>query len=162
MKSKWIVALCVVFLLLLTGCNMQSVEELYRLPKRSEEFTNLQSVINQLMDGLEYSAPVSGENRQTVQVADLDGDGKAEHILFAKGTSDKPLQIFVFSELGGKFSLLDSIDFSGTAFEQVEYVQLNDAAGYELVVGRQVSNEVLRSVSVYTLVDGQMADITVE
>jgi len=156
MKSKWIVALCVVFLLLLTGCNMQSVEELYRLPKRSEEFTNLQSVINQLMDGLEYSAPVSGENRQTVQVADLDGDGKAEHILFAKGTSDKPLQIFVFSELGGKFSLLDSIDFSGTAFEQVEYVQLNDAAGYELVVGRQVSNEVLRSVSVYTLVDGQM------
>ena len=156
MNNKWIGIMLILVALLLSGCSMQSVDELYRLPKRSEEFTNLQTVISSVMTGLEYSAPIAGENRQTVQAVDLDGDGKSEHILFAKGSAEKPLQIFIFSGGGGKFSLLDSIEFSGTAFDQVEYVQLNEAAGFELVVGRQVSNEVLRSVSVYTLVDGQM------
>jgi len=156
MKKKWILCLASVWVLLLSGCSMQSVDEMYRLPKRSDEFTNLQSVINETMSGLEYSAPISGENRQTVQTADLDGDGKFEHILFAKSAAEKPLQIFIFSGKGGTFRLLDSIECSGTAFEQVEYVALNSSPGFELVVGRQVSEQVLRSVSVYTLVDGQI------
>lgn len=154
--KKWIFCLAAVVVLLLSGCSMQSVDEMYRLPKRSDEFTNLQTVINETMSGLEYSAPISGENRQTVQTADLDGDGKSEHILFAKGTAEKPLQIFIFSGEGGIFRLLDSIECSGTAFEQVEYVALNSSPGFELVVGRQVSDQVLRSVSVYTLVNGQI------
>ena len=156
MYKKWILCLGIVLALLLSGCSMQSVDELYRLPKRSEEFTNLQSVINVVMEGREYSAPIAGENRQTVQTADLDGDGKAEHILFAKGSAEKPLQIFIFTNVGSKFSLLDTIECSGTAFEQVDYVSLNDSAGFEIVVGQQVSNQVLRSVSVYTLVNGQI------
>lgn len=156
MYKKWILCLGIVLALLLSGCSMQSVDELYRLPKRSEEFTNLQSVINVVMEGREYSAPIAGENRQTVQTADLDGDGKAEHILFAKGSAEKPLQIFIFTNVGSKSSLLDTIECSGTAFEQVDYVSLNDSAGFEIVVGQQVSNQVLRSVSVYTLVNGQI------
>lgn len=159
MKKNCILFLICLMALLLSGCNLQSVDEMYRLPKRSEEFTNLQSVISGVMSGLEYSAPIAGENQQTVQTVDLDGDGKSEHILFAKGSSEKPLQIFIFSDAGGKFSLVDTIECSGTAFEQVEYVQLNEGAGFEMVVGRQVSDQVLRSVSVYTMVNGQMEQL---
>ena len=145
--KKWIICLAAGLVLLLSGCSMQSVDEMYRLPKRSEEYTNLQSVITGVMSGLEYSAPIAGENRQTVQTADLDGDGNSEHIIFAKGEAEKPLQIFILSNFGGKFSLLDTIVCNGTAFEQVEYVELNGLPGYEIVVGRQVSNQVLRSFS---------------
>ena len=157
--KKWILSLAFLMALLLSGCSMYTVDEMYRLPKRSEEFTDLQSVINDVMTGLEYSAPIGGENRQTVQTADLDGDGTVEHILFAKGTAEKPLQIFIFSGVGGRFRLIDTIECNGTAFEQVEYVSLNDTAGYELVVGRQVSDKVLRSVSVYTMENGQMEQL---
>ena len=43
---------------------------------------------------------------------------------------------------------------AGTAFEQVEYADLDGSGGVELVVGRQVSNEVVHSLSAYTYVDG--------
>ena len=143
----------------LTGCNVRAIEELYCLPKRSEDYLNLQALIDDAMSGLEYSAPLSGENQQTVQIADLDGDGKPEHLLFAKGTTDKPLQIFIFGEDNGEYVLLDTIESAGSAFEQVEYVRMSEGGGLQLVVGRQLSNQVLRSVSVYSMVNGQMEQV---
>ena len=156
MKAKCIwFLLPVMVLLLLCGCS-SSVYEMYQLPKRSEEFTNLQSAMEQSMAGLEYSAPISGEHQQTVQMADLDGDGANEYILFAKGSTDKPLQIFIFTGDGKDYVLADTISCNGSAFEQVEYVRMNGRPGYEMVVGRQVSDQVVRSVSVYTMANGRM------
>lgn len=160
MNKKWILRLLLlVAVMLLSGCNMRAVNEMYRLPKRSEDYNNLQSLIDSVMVGLEYNAPLSGENRQTVQMVDLTGDGELEYLLFAKGNSDKPLQIFIFSNSGDEFFLLDTIESTGSAFEQVEYVQMDDRPGYELVVGTQVSDQVLRSVSVYSMKDGQAVQL---
>lgn len=139
--------------LILSGCALQTVEELYCLPKRSEEYNNLQSAIDGVMDGLEYCAPLSGENQQTVQMADLNGDGISEYLLFARGSGEKPLKIFIFCKQEDGFTLLRTIESSGYAFDQVEYVQMDGRGGYDLVVGRQLSNQVLRSVSVYTFTD---------
>lgn len=160
MFKKWYAALLLsAAALLLCGCNMRTVQELYCLPMRSEEYTNLQSVMNKAMAGCEYSAPLNGENQQTVQSADLDGDGEPEYILFAKGTSEKPMQIFVFSGDGENYRLVDTIESNGSAFDQVEYIQMDDVPGYEMVVGRQVSDQVVRSVSVYSMVHGQMEQL---
>ena len=159
MKPKWIwILLPVLAVLLLGGCS-SSVYDMYRLPKRSEEFTNLQSVMDEAMVGLEYCAPISGEHQQTVQMADLDGDGEDEYILFAKGSAEKPLQIFIFAGDGDQYRLADTIDCNGTAFDQVEYVRMNGQPGYEIVVGRLVSDQVVRSVSVYSMVGGQMEQL---
>ena len=145
--------------ILLTGCSVQAINELYCLPKRSEEFTGLQQAIDQIMVNQEYCAPISGENQQTVQSADLDGDGVLEYILFARSSGEKPLHVFIFGLKDDNYVLLDSIDSHGSAFEQVEYVQMNDRPGAEIVVGRQVSDQVLRSVSVYSLVNGQVEQV---
>jgi len=141
---------------ILSGCNMRTIDELYCLPKRSKTYTNIQSQIDQNMQGLDYCAPVSGENRQTVQMADLDGDGKVEYIVFAKGGSDKPLKILIFSGSDEQYSLAGVIESTGSAFERVEYVRMNKTGGYELVIGRQVSDQVVRSVSVYSMDSGQI------
>ena len=138
---------------LLSGCTMRTVEELYSPPKRSEEYNNLQNAIDSVMTDLEYCAPLSGENQQTVQMADLNGDGIAEFLLFAKGSGEKPLKILIFHYQSDDFVLQHTIESSGYAFDQVEYVQMDDRPGYELVVGRQVSDQVLRSVSVYSFAD---------
>ena len=72
--------------LLLSGCALLTVDEMYVLPKRSKEASHLQTAIEEAMVGLEYAAPISGENQQTVQMADLTGDGESEYILFARNT----------------------------------------------------------------------------
>lgn len=154
--KKRICLLCALFFtLLLTGCAMRTVEEMYALPKRSEEYKELQAAIDTAMYGMTFSSPQSGEHQQTVQMADLNGDGLDEYLVFAKGATEKPLQVLVFQQdEGGKCRTLDTIGFNGQAFEQVEYVDFDDQPGKELIVGFQVSDQVLRSVAVFTFRGG--------
>ncbi len=156
MRKMRMLCLLAVLVCLFTGCNMRTVDDLYCIPKRSQSYWNLQAEIDRVMPGMEYSAPISGDNQQTVQMADLDGDGQPEFLLYAKTNGEKPLRIFLFSRTDGKFSLLDTIDTVGSAFERVDYVQMDDRKGVEIVISRSVSDQVLRSVSVYTLVNGQI------
>ena len=94
---------------LLFGCAPTTIDELYCLPKRSEEVSDLQSAIDQVMDALQYSAPRSGDNQQSVQMVDLDGDGRMEAVLFAKGTDDSPLKILIFRLMEDSYELADTI-----------------------------------------------------
>jgi len=136
-------------LTVLSGC-MATLDQMYCLPVRSEDVQNLQSAISKAMTGLEYCAPLSGENQQTVQSADLDGDGEMEYLVFAKGSSEKPMKILIFTLDHDDYVLCARLESNGFAFDQVEYIQMDGNRGMELVVGRQVSNQVLRSVTVYS------------
>jgi hypothetical protein len=149
----------VLAVLLLTGCSMRTLDELYRVPRRSEEYNNLQSAIDQSIGDREYCAPLSGENLQTVQMADLDGDGTQEYLLFAKGTSDKPLQILIFRLENEEYVLSDTIRSTGGAYDVVEYARMDDKPGYELIVGYQISDQVARSVSVYSFRSGKAVSL---
>lgn len=143
----------------LSGC-MLTVDQMYCLPKRSDAYNDLQAAIDSAMSGLSYCAPLSGENQQTVQLADLDGDGKSEYLLFAKSEqADKPLRILVFQDLNGKFENTDTVECNGTAFDQVEYVDMNGDGGMELLVGRQLSDQLIRSVSVYTFTQKELMQL---
>ncbi len=154
-----ILSLLLVVLLLLSGCNAVTVADLYCLPKRSEEHHDLQKAVEQEMGELSYCAPQSGENLQAVQNADLDGDGVDEYLLFAKGNSDKPLQILIFHLEQEEYVLADTISSAGSAFDVVEYARIDDKPGVELVVGCQVSNQVARSVSVYSYRGGRVSSL---
>ena len=155
MKNR--ITLTVLLLLLasiFTGCSMRTVDEMYRLPQRSRCDDNLQSTIDEAMNGLHYAAPIAGENQQTVQLADLNGDGEVEYIVFARDTANKAIRILIFSQLQDDFRLAAVIESHGSAFEQVEYVDMDGKPGMEMVVGRQVSDQILRSLSVYNFSDG--------
>lgn len=156
--KKLLLAVAAALLLCLCGCSMQT-SDLFCLPQRSDRFTKLQTAMQEAMEDLSYSAPVSGVNQQTVQTADLDGDGELEYLLFARRSGDKPLRILVLDGVDGEYVQVAAIDCSGSTFDQVEYIQMDGRPGLELVVGRQVSDQVLRSVSVYSMVDGQMEQI---
>ena len=159
MGRKWNI-ICLLFaLLLLTGCSLRTLDALYQVPKRSDEFQNLQSAIDRHLGNLEYCAPLSGENLQAVQAADLDGDGNQEYLLFAKGNAEKPLQILIFHLVDQAYVLADTIQSYGSAFDSVEYAYVNDKAGYELIVGCQISDQVARSVCVYSFVNGKIVSL---
>lgn len=155
MSRKWNILCLLLAVMLLTGCSMRTLDELYCVPKRSEEQSNLQIAIDHNMDGRVYSAPLNGENLQTVQMADLDGDGVEEYLLFAKGTTEKPLQILIFRLQNDQYILADTIYSAGSAFDLVEYGRIDDKPGYELIVGRQVSDQLTRTVTVYRFTAGK-------
>lgn len=149
------VVLGLVAALLLTGCTMRTVGQMYQLPKRSEDYSNLQSVMDKAMSGLKFSAPISGDNQQSVQMADIDGDGEQEYLVFCKGSAELPLRILVFDRVDGTFTHIDSIESNGADFDQVEYIQMDEKPGVEVVVGHKISDMLTRSVSVYTFANGE-------
>lgn len=155
MKSKWLILLGVLACLLLSGCAMKTVDEMYCLPKRSEAYQELQKVLDTELQNMEYCAPLSGMNQQPVQAADVDGDGVSEFLVFAKAAGERPLRILVIEREDQTFTLTDTLQFSGTAFDQVEYISMDDKSGVELVVGIQLSDQLLRSVAAYTFADGK-------
>ena len=138
----------------LSGCVM-TVDQMYVPPRRSESYKNLQTVMDEYMAGLSYSAPSTGENQQSVQMADLTGDGIKEVVVFVKGSDEHPLKVLIFRLKGDVYEPLTVIEASGTAFDQVEYIQLDGEPGLELVVGRRVSDQVLRNVTVYHFQNSQ-------
>ena len=145
--------------ILLSGCSMMTVDKLYQLPKRSEAYNNLQSAINNAMTDLAYCAPLSGENQQTVQIADIDGDGENEYLLFAKGTQEKPLKILVFQKIDGVFTMISAVEANGSSYDVVEYVNMDARPGVEIIVGRQLSDQMLRSATVYTFAEGTLQQL---
>ena len=132
----------------MSGCVM-TVDQMYVPPRRSESYRNLQAVMDKSMTGLEYCAPITGENQQTVQMADLNGDGLKEVVVFVKGSDENPLKILIFKLEDGEYVPMSVLEATGTAYDQVEYVQMDGQPGLELVVGRQVSDRVMRNLTVY-------------
>lgn len=160
MKRKMQMLLLILAALLLSGCTMRTVEQMYTPPKRSEEYKELQEAIDTAMYGMTYCSPQSGENQQSVQMADLDGDGQDEYLVFAKGATEKPLQVLIFKQdTEGNVRTMDTIGFNGLSFEQVEYVEFDEHPGCELVIGIQVSDQVMRSIAVYSFYSGDAQQI---
>lgn len=152
-RKIWLCVAALLAAMLLSSCSMTTVEELYTPPKRSAEYKKLQEAIDLAMVGMDYSSPLSGENRQTVQMADLTGDGVEEYLVFARDNSENPMKVLVFSRDGKEFRLLQLIESRGSDFDQVEYLGIDDIPGAELVIGRRLSDALPRSLSVYSFSD---------
>ena len=153
--KKCIVLLLLSCTVLLSGCVATAVDQMYCLPKRSDEYNNLQQAIDGAMQGMLYSAPRSGENQQSVQLADLDGDGTAEAVLYARGTDEKPLKMLIFRKNQNKYQLTWTLESAGASFDQVEYIQMDNRPGLEIVVGRKVSDQVAGNLAVYSFGSGR-------
>ncbi len=162
MKRKNWIAAVLISALLLCGCQMRTVDQMYAPPKRSDDFNSLQTVIQQSMAGLEYSAPTSGENQQIVQTADLDGDEVMECLLFAKGGDNLPLHILIFTMVEEEYVHTQTIDLPGSSFDKVEYAPVDNKPGMEIVVGTQVSDQVSRSISIFSLASGEAEQLVTE
>ena len=144
----------------LSGCVFSSVEEMYALPKSSEAYVNLQAKINMEKGNAEYIAPLSGENRQTIQLVDVDGDGIQEAVAFFRDAqAEAPLQIVFFrQDEEGEYQPWARIEGVGTEIESIDYLELCEPAGCEILVSWQV-NASVRDLVGYAVKDGQPVEI---
>src|SRR5699024_1168485 len=67
---------------------------------------------------------------------------------------EQPLKIYIFDAIDGSFSMTTVIEGDGAAFDAVEYVQVDDTPGLEIILGRQLSDQIVQSLSVYAYEDG--------
>ena len=88
---------------MLSGCTIPKLtlnsEDLYSLPTLPAKYTELNTQLNEILEsGAEYAAPTSGANIQSVQLVDLDGDGREEAVAFFRNAAEeKPLKIYIFT-----------------------------------------------------------------
>lgn len=159
-RKHWLLPLlCALLCTVLSGCLVRSAEELYALPKQSDAYYDLQKAVDSLLtDGATYAAPKTGSNQQAVQLADLDGDREEEAIVFIKTTGERPLKAYILDRMGERYEQVAVIEGDGSAFDSVDYVQIDGKPGLEILVGRQISDQVLQSLSVSSYTDGRMVE----
>lgn len=154
-----IVSVCVM-VLTFCGCMARSTDDLYALPKQSEAYYDLQRAIDSVMTGdAAYCAPTAGTNQQAVQLADLDGDGQEEAIVFLRTSGEVPLKIHVFDRKGEEYASVAVIEGDGSSFESVEYADMDGNGAMELIFGRGISGQVLRCLSAYTWREDRMVEL---
>lgn len=160
MKRFCVFFLAALLLLPLCGCFLAPAEDLYAVPKQSDDISNLQEAIQKAMPtGAVYSPPTSGENQQAVQLVDLDGDSEDEAVVYLKTDGDLPLSLCVFDKCDGVYALVARIDGAGSAFDHAEYVQLDGIDGNEIVIGREISGQVMQILNVYALRGNTLAEL---
>ncbi len=150
MKKGLLLALIAIVALVLCGCSDTSIEDLYSLPKPQEEYLQLQKLIAaEITAGSEYSAPTVGTPRQSIQLVDVDGDGKDEALAFLKNSSQTPvIQIYRFG--GSGYELATTITGEGSAIGRVEYADLDGDGNSEIIVSWKISSDIL-VVKAYSL-----------
>ena len=139
----------------LSGCTVfdSSVEQLFTLPRMAPEYTGLSQQLDSLIaQGYEYASPSGGRNIQSVQMVDLEDDGRQEALVFLRRSADeKPLKIMVYRLDGDdSYSLLCTIESSGTAVDSVYYQDLNGDGRRELIVGWRISADV-QTLAAYSI-----------
>ena len=142
-------------LLTVSGCFRIKADELYSLPKPSREYLKLQEQLTAVLaTGAEYAPPLSGPNRQSVQLKDINGDGSNEAIAFFRIAGDKPLQICIMEQIGAEYKIAGVIEGIGTAIERIVYSDLDGDGIYEFIVGWKMSATLLH-MTVYSIKGGQ-------
>ncbi|MBE6991694.1 MAG: VCBS repeat-containing protein [Ruminococcaceae bacterium] len=139
-----------------SGCFSESGDGLYSLPKAPDDYIDLQSCIDVLLaEGARYAGPVSGSNRQAVQLVDLNGDGVQEALAFMTVTGEKPMRVYLLSKnMEGEYARAAEISGDGAAFDCVEYSDVDGDGVLEIILGFQMSDQVLQYVGVYDISDG--------
>lgn len=161
MKNTAGLAVMLLALLSLAGCSLHSDDDLYHIPEPPREFQNLTNRISTVTDqGAEYSAPLSGENIQNIQLQDLDGDGVVDSAItfFRMSGEENPLKIYIYRQTEGDYELEAVIEGAGTAINYVDYVNLDDKPDKEIVVSWQYSDK-LHFLDAYRVSGGQVVQM---
>ena len=152
-RSVLVILTAILTACLLSGCAVSGAEGLFALPRLSDDYLQLENLIaERIDDGGEYAAPLSGSNRQSVQLRDLDGDGDAEAIAFLADDTHTPTICIYRRDEAGEFYLHVIIRGEGSYVGSVEYADLTGDGSNELILSWQIGGS-LQLLSVYSLTE---------
>lgn len=109
-------------MLTLTGCTFLYGDELLTAPQASKTYQALEQSLKEVQDTKISTAPISGDNRSTIQLIDLNNDGIDEAISFFRASNNSSqFYAYVHQKKGDEYKLIGEIEGSGTAIQSVSY-----------------------------------------
>ena len=142
---------------LMSGCDLlKPVEDLYALPALLEEYSQLQSSIQKVMDELqaEYAVISYGSNTSTIQLLDMDNDGVQETaavFLRVGSAEEKPLRVCLFQrDRNDTYKLAHTVQGDGMSIYSVSYEDLTGDGVRELIVSWQMTSKI-NTLSAYQI-----------
>ena len=150
--------LCIIGIFMLSACSQSPVEEFFRLPELPQEFVEFNDQLSKIRTGgAELTAPLSGFNRQSVQLMDLDNDGVDEGVAFAikKGEAKRAV-MYVFKKQGDSYQVLGEIEGPGNLVDSVSYADVMGNGNYEIVIGWGLEDNSARTLTAYEITSDGM------
>lgn len=149
MKSFRFVPALLALLLTLSGCAIPSGDELLAAPKPSKSYQTLQDELSKILSTQSYAAPLGGENRSTVQLVDLDGDGAEEAVsFFKKNGNSNEYTIYIYKKQNDAYVCTGSIQGAGSGIDSVYYPVITPKGQRGILIGwRQQTSDSLGSVT---------------
>jgi len=124
-------------MLILGGC-VTSPEELLSVPKAPSAYLEIQNSLDKILkQNAQYMAPVSGNNRNSVQFIDLDNDGIDEVLscfLVKNGEVNIP-RIYIHKRSGGEYIEIGHLDGYGDSIDCIWYPELFFGDEKAIVIG---------------------------
>ena len=135
-------------LLALSGCTIPSGDDLLAAPKPSKNYQTLQAELEKILTTKIYSAPVSGENRSTIQLVDIDSDGTEEAIsFFRESANSNEFTVYVHKKKDDAYVLTGSVTGTGTAIQSVDYPVISPDGRRGMVIAWKLTGDGLGAVT---------------
>lgn len=137
-RSFFAVAVALVICLAFSGCEIKisSVEGLMRPPKLSGESSYLQAAFEESIgENVLMKTPVSGDNRSSYMIYDIDKNGVDEGLVFYSipGVDDYAY-VSIFKQIDGVWSIVSSIKGRGEEIYEVDFADINGDGQYEIAI----------------------------
>lgn len=133
----------IILISITSGCTFKSGDELLKAPKPSATYESLQKQINNITSkGAIPVSPQSGENRNTVQLMDLDLDGEDEAIAFFCETNNPDkFHVYVFRKKNSEYISVGSISGRATQINSVSYPILSPDGKRGILISWKISSD---------------------
>lgn len=149
---------CIMLAVLLSGCATDTIESSLRVPEIPAEFIEFNDELSKIKaQGMELVTPSGGTNRQSVQLADLDGDGVDEGIaVFREMANSYKCYAYVLKKNDDGYEVMAKVEGAGDSVDSISYADTLGNGNNDVIIGWSVSDSDARAVTVHTVIDGYL------
>ncbi len=140
MKKISVLFITIIICCLFSGCNINisSVDALMRPPKLSGENSLLQQTFESTVgdsESIVMKTPVSGDNRSSYLLYDLDNDSVREAlVLYSDPIKDDLAYVTVFKFINNKWSFVSTIKGRSSEIYSVDFADINGDGTFEILL----------------------------